>query len=224
MMSLIIGMTNSAKKQAEAKRRASTKRIDEPSSPWEKAAPSAQEELKRRLQENARKLTELANQTVKDAKAAAAANDPDARRRQQEELKRRLQENADRRAAERARTFAASGASNERRPLEKQELRRDMSRSDKPVVVHEDADCGGGSIHDGYHEGVSVFNKKDTPRPIAVAGNLGRRLADEDERIDKEAAAVENARRVMAKIAKLPPLAQGMVYSEILGKPKSEAV
>ena len=56
----------------------------------------------------------------------------------------------------------------------------------------------------------------------AVAGNLGHRLADEDERAEREAAAAESAKRAMARIGKLPPLAQGMIYSEILGKPKSE--
>ena len=40
--------------------------------------------------------------------------------------------------------------------------------------------------------------------------------------LEKEKLSAENARRAMARIAKLPPLAQGMIYSEILGKPKSE--
>ena len=38
----------------------------------------------------------------------------------------------------------------------------------------------------------------------------------------REAQAAENAKRVLTRISKLPPLAQGMIYSEILGKPKSE--
>ena len=36
------------------------------------------------------------------------------------------------------------------------------------------------------------------------------------------ASAAENAKKVLNRISKLPPLAQGMIYSEILGKPKSE--
>ena len=93
------------------------------------------------------------------------------------------------------------------------------ARTEKPVIAHEDDDCAGGSIHDGYHEGVTQF---PNGRPAAVAGRLGNRLADEDERIERERVSAENARRVMKRISKLPPLAQGMIYSEILGKPKSE--
>ncbi|MCR5809559.1 MAG: hypothetical protein K6G56_08390 [Clostridiales bacterium] len=148
--------------------------------------------------------------------SAPTYEEREANRIKQEELKRRLKENAERRALER------SASMGERKPLEKRELARDTSRRDKPVVVHTADDCTGGSIHDGYHEGVSKFPAKDTPRPIAVAGGLGHKLADEDDKLEKERAAVENARRALARISKLPPLAQGMVYSEILGKPKSE--
>ncbi|MBO4563482.1 MAG: hypothetical protein J5772_07715, partial [Clostridia bacterium] len=174
---------------------------------------------KQKLEEAARKLSNAADGLP--ARSASAPADDAARRRQQEELKRRLKENAERRAAERARTYASSeGASmQQRKPLEKQELRRDTARSEKPIVASVDDDCSGGSIHDGYHEGVTQFSPD---RPAAVAGRLGHRLADEDERLEKEAAAVANARRVMARISKLPPLSQGMVYSEILGKPRSE--
>lgn len=118
-----------------------------------------------------------------------------------EELKRQLQNNAG------------------RGRLERESLKKPApNKPEKPVAAHTDADCGGGSIHDGYHEGVTQF---DNGRPAAVAGKLGHRLADEDERIEKEQIAAENAKRAMARISKLPPLAQGMVYSEILGKPKS---
>lgn len=138
--------------------------------------------------------------------------------RRQEELKRRLLENRQRREAELARAAQLAERPTERRPLERQALQTAL-RAEKPVVTHEDDDCGGGSIHDGYHEGVTQFS---AARPAAVAGNLGHRLADEDERIESEVRAAENAKRAMARIAKLPPLAQGMIYSEILGKPKSE--
>ena len=92
----------------------------------------------------------------------------------------------------------------------------------KPVVRHQDDDCGGGSIHDGYHEGVSgdPFGEKK-PR-AAVAGNLGKKLAAEDDAQVKAKAEAENAKRALARISKLPPMAQGIIYSEILGKPKSE--
>ena len=149
------------------------------------------------------------------------------RRARQEELKRRLEENRRRREQELKREADARRMEDARR-IEEQRSRLEKrpmvttiqtARTEKPVIAHEDDDCAGGSIHDGYHEGVTQF---DPRRPAAVAGRLGNRLADEDERIERERAAAENARRVMKRISKLPPLAQGMIYSEILGKPKSE--
>lgn len=149
------------------------------------------------------------------------------RRARQEELKRRLEENRQRREQELKREADARRMEDARR-IEEQRSRLEKrpmvttiqtARTEKPVVAHTDDDCGGGSIHDGYHEGVTQF---PNGRPAAVAGRLGNRLADEDDRIVRERAAAENARRVMKRISKLPPLAQGMIYSEILGKPKSE--
>ena len=106
----------------------------------------------------------------------------------------------------------------ERRPLEKRTMESTLKK-ERPIAAHTDDDCGGGSIHDGYHEGVTKFNEKSG---VSVAGNLGHRLADEDERLEREAIAAENAKKVLNRISKLPPLAQGMIYSEILGKPRSE--
>lgn len=149
------------------------------------------------------------------------------RRARQEELKRRLEENRQRREQELKREADARRMEDARR-IEEQRSRLEKrpmvttiqtARTEKPVIAHEDDDCGGGSIHDGYHEGVTQFAPG---RPVAVAGRLGHDLADEDDRIVRERAAAENARRVMKRISKLPPLAQGMIYSEILGKPKSE--
>lgn len=141
------------------------------------------------------------------------------RMRRQEELKRRLQENAARREAEkRASGSAAPAPAQQRRPLEKRVMQTALQK-EKPTVAHSDEDCGGGSIHDGYHEGVTQFASS---RPAAVAGRLGQRLADEDERIEREKTSADAAKRAMERISKLPPLAQGMIYSEILGKPRSE--
>ena len=103
----------------------------------------------------------------------------------------------------------------ERRPLEKAAMKKTMP--EKPIA--EEDHCENGSIHDGYHEGVTQF---DVNRPAAVAGKLGARLADESDKRAREEAAAENARRAVARISKLPPIAQGVVWSEILGKPKSE--
>lgn len=156
------------------------------------------------------------------------------RQARQEELKRRLLENKARREAEAASQLVkpkpaeqpkpaqsskpASPIKTERRPLERQTLAKNLA-AEKPIAEHQEEECGGGSIHDGYHEGVTQFAPD---RPVAVAGRLGNRLADEDDMLEKEKISTENARRAMARIAKLPPLAQGMIYSEILGKPKSE--
>lgn len=147
------------------------------------------------------------------------------RRARQDELKRRLEENRRRREQELKRADQQRAdqqrAEEQRSRLEKRPMVTTIqtARTEKPVIAHEDDDCGGGSIHDGYHEGVTQF---PNGRPAAVAGRLGNRLADEDERIERERVSAENARRVMKRISKLPPLAQGMIYSEILGKPKSE--
>lgn len=184
------------------------------------AASERDARIKKQLEELSSEGSDHGPDPVKEAEAAA----------RREELKRRLEENLRRRETERAaaqaataqaaaaQAAAAQAKSSERRPLEKRTMETALKK-EKPVVVHADDDCGGGSIHDGYHEGVTQFQSRPS---ASVAGNLGRRLADEDERAEKEAAAAENARKALQRIAKLPPLAQGMVYSEILGKPKSE--
>ena len=140
------------------------------------------------------------------------------RERRQEELKRRLIENQARRLAEKTKPSAAPAKPTERRPLEKRVMESSLKK-EKPIAEHALDDCGGGSIHDGYHEGVTQFAGKPA---ASVAGKLGRDLANEDDRIEREHAAAQNAKLVMAKISKLPPLTQGMIYSEILGKPRSE--
>lgn len=150
--------------------------------------------------------TQTVYQYVRDAVEQAAAAENAERRARQEELKRRLEENARRRAQEQAMGM-------QRKPLAKPE---------KPVVDRNEDHCGGGSIHDGYHEGVSVFPAKDAKDPVAVAGKLGKQLAAEDDAVTVQQAASENARRAMKRIQKLPPMAQGIIYSEMLGRPKSE--
>lgn len=189
-----------------------------------------------------RNLEELKRMQAKPAEGEASVKpytvSEAERARRQEELQRRLEANRARREAElrEGRTPARPGypdpnrslregqasvqnrASQERRPLEKRDMTSSLQK-EKPVRAHSDDACGGGSIHDGYHEGVTKFAGR---QEASVAGSLGHRLADEDERMEKEATAAENAKRAMARIAKLPPLAQGMIYSEILGKPRSE--
>lgn len=88
----------------------------------------------------------------------------------------------------------------------------------RPIVKHSDDDCGGGSIHDGYHEGVSANPFGENKPHPAVAGNLGKKLAEESS-AQQDAS---NAQRAIERISKLPPMTQGIVFSEILGKPKAE--
>ena len=196
---IVFAIISASKKQQEAEARARQQRLAEEAKRQAAAQPAEGEPTPQMRQSS----------TATDAERA----------RRQEELKRRLQENAARREAEkRVSGSMAAAPAQQRRPLEKRVMQTALQK-EKPTVAHSDDDCGGGSIHDGYHEGVTQF-KAD--RPVAVAGNLGHRLADEDERAEREAAAAESAKRAMARIGKLPPLAQGMIYSEILGKPKSE--
>ena len=84
-------------------------------------------------------------------------------------------------------------------------------------------------IDPGLREEIRGLNAEyAAPYPMRTATEFlayvrsDSRLADEDDRIAREAQAAENAKRVLTKISKLPPLTQGMIYSEILGKPKSE--
>ena len=127
--------------------------------------------------------------------------------------------------AEEARALmeAISGRRAAESTAQKPPVVKPMERGQRPVMAHAEDDCGGGSIHDGYHEGVSgdPFGEKK-PR-AAVAGKLGKRLATEDDALEQQKHNAENAKRALARISKLPPIAQGIVYSEILGKPKSEA-
>ncbi len=106
-------------------------------------------------------------------------------------------------------------------PAAKATTVRTSARPERKPLVQDD-DCGGGSIHDGYHEGVSADPFGEHMPRAAVAGNLGKKLGEEDDRLLREKYAAQNARRALARISKLPPITQGIVYSEILGKPKSE--
>lgn len=112
---------------------------------------------------------------------------------------------------------------------------------EKPLVAHSAADCTGGSIHDGYHEG--------TPRkPIEAAqregmmGRQGRTLKGKGEvhkqgvpmpgenhsiryapeTVPAKSSGRTGADKLVAAIAKKPSIVQGVMWGEILGKPKSE--
>lgn len=117
------------------------------------------------------------------------------------------------------------------------------SPNEKPLVAHSTADCTGGSIHDGYHEGTARKPIEAAQRE-GTAGRQGRVLKGKDElhkqgvplpgenhsvRYAPETVPVSakpsgrtGADKLVAAIAKKPSIVQGVIWGEILGKPKSE--
>lgn len=116
-----------------------------------------------------------------------------------------------------------------------------VASDEKPITTHSTDDCTGGSIHDGYHEGTAR-------KPIAAAqregamGGQGRKLKVKNE-VHKQGVPLpgENhsvsytpetvpvkvdgrtgADKLVAAIAKKPSIVQGIIWSEVIGKPKSE--
>lgn len=116
-----------------------------------------------------------------------------------------------------------------------------VASDEKPITAHSTDDCTGGSIHDGYHEGTAR-------KPIAAAqregtmGGQGRKLKGKNE-VHKQGVLLpgENhsvsytpetvpvktdgrtgADKLVAAIAKKPSIVQGIIWSEVIGKPKSE--
>lgn len=114
----------------------------------------------------------------------------------------------------------------------------------KPLVAHSSADCTGGSIHDGYHEGTARKPIEAAQREGTI-GKQGRKLKGRSEvheqgvpmpgenhsvRYAPETVPVKpskpsahvGADKLVAAIAKKPSIVQGIIWSEVIGKPKSE--
>ena len=99
----------------------------------------------------------------------------------------------------------------------------------KPHVTHSTADCTGGSIHDGYHEGTPGKQGRYNPPSAGRAMPEGVQLPGEDHSIhfapvkeaDKNPAA-SGADKLIATLAGKPSIVQGVIWGEILGKPRSE--
>ena len=99
----------------------------------------------------------------------------------------------------------------------------------KPRVTHSTADCTGGSIHDGYHEGTPGKQGRYNPPSAGRAMPEGVQLPGEDHSIhfapvkeaDKNPAA-SGADKLIATLAGKPSIVQGVIWGEILGKPRSE--
>lgn len=99
----------------------------------------------------------------------------------------------------------------------------------KPRVTHSTADCTGGSIHDGYHEGTPGKQGRYNPPSAGRAMPEGVQLPGEDHSIHfapvKEAdktTAASGADKLIATLAGKPSIVQGVIWGEILGKPRSE--
>lgn len=99
----------------------------------------------------------------------------------------------------------------------------------KPRVTHSTADCTGGSIHDGYHEGTPGKQGRYNPPSAGRAMPEGVQLPGEDHSIHfapvKEAdktPAASGADKLIATLAGKPSIVQGVIWGEILGKPRSE--
>ena len=130
-----------------------------------------------------------------------------------------------------------------------------QTADDKPVYPHETEDCGGGSIHDGYHEGT-------VRRPVAASsaeGRSGRQGVSEKEGrtvselykqtwSEKKSAIptdaysekqpayasadaasaptgleASGAEKLSKAIADKPAIVQGLIWSEVLGRPLSDS-
>ena len=99
----------------------------------------------------------------------------------------------------------------------------------KPRVTHSTEDCTGGSIHDGYHEGTPGKQGRYNPPSAGKAMPEGVQLPGEDHSIHfapvKEAdktPAASGADKLIATLAGKPSIVQGVIWGEILGKPRSE--
>lgn len=126
-------------------------------------------------------------------------------------------------------------------------LRAAETVPDKPVVAHSTDDCTGGSIHDGYHEG-TIRRPAPASGPEGIQGAQGARRASYapgrtgQGMTFKEGEASENhsaltaselaakaavntetgAEKLVKAISAQPAFVQGVIWSEILGKPLSE--
>ena len=99
----------------------------------------------------------------------------------------------------------------------------------KPRVTHSTADCTGGSIHDGYHEGTPGKQGRYNPPSAGRAMPEGVQLPGEDHSIHfapvkeaDKAPAASGADKLIATLAGKPSIVQGVIWGEILGKPRSE--
>lgn len=100
-------------------------------------------------------------------------------------------------------------------------------RGERPIIRHSANDCTGGSIHDGYHEGTEWKQGKAMPRKRPETAPEGVPVKGEDHSIHfKEAEVTEKhksgAEKLTALLSEKPSIVQGIIWGELLGRPRSE--
>lgn len=89
--------------------------------------------------------------------------------------------------------------------------------SPKPPVIEkkktEDC-CMGGSIHDGYHEGTVGVQGVAVPK-----SSEGKSL---NETVNIEPESEHGSDKLSSALSEKPSIVQGVIWAEILGKPKGE--
>ncbi|MBR5947963.1 MAG: hypothetical protein IKZ82_04860 [Clostridia bacterium] len=131
---------------------------------------------------------------------------------------------------------------------------RSGSNAEKPIYPHETEDCGGGSIHDGYHEGTvrrpapassaegrlgkqgvsdkegrgaSELYKKDWNERRVKAADIPSVVEPAPEKAETASAPVKSepsgAERLSKALADKPAIVQGLIWSEVLGRPLSDS-
>lgn len=115
---------------------------------------------------------------------------------------------------------------------------------EKPIIRHSTSDCTGGSIHDGYHEGTvrrpapasaaeGKLGMQGVRRGVYAAGTTGQGMQGTEgaSAYDAKAPAAQQAQAAPRKpgteklaevISKQPAIVQGMIWSEVLGRPLSD--
>lgn len=121
---------------------------------------------------------------------------------------------------------------------------RGVSLAEKPVVEHSTDDCTGGSIHDGYHEGTvrrpaapvnkegaqglqgerrGTYAKGATGLGMQAGEGVGTAKASfQGALAAQDVKAESGADKLVKAISSKPAIVQGIIWSEVLGKPLSE--
>ena len=125
-----------------------------------------------------------------------------------------------------ANSLGASGLDKQSAASPAQPERRTI-REEKPIIGHSADDCTGGSIHDGYHEGTDWKQGKPMPRKIPETAPEGAPVKGSDHSIHFKEAEVKDthvsgAEKLTALLSEKSSIVQGVIWSELLGRPRSE--